>query len=336
MVFKVWDVDLDQEVRVIRRDPGADGPVALCFSPKGLIIASAKREKDKTVRLREADTGKEPRTFTCQSDSIRHLAISPDGKAIAAASRGKDNVIQVWDVTDGKERFVIGGLHFISEMAFSSDGSRLLAVQVEGDSKKRVVKSWDAATKRELSTVQLADGSMYGCAFSPDGARFAAIMSDDSDTKWLRVWDLTTGQELPGFRAAQVMPEAGSLAFSPDGTQLRIIGGTSEDWGYITTMIWDSARGKVIRTSPRFLPGGAAQPAISPDGLRLATGGGNEVMGQVTIYDAATGDETLTLHGIRKGVVSLAFSPDGRRLAAECEDGAIYVWDGTPVENAAR
>jgi WD40 repeat protein len=32
----------------------------------------------------------------------------------------------------------------------------------------------------------------------------------------------------------------------------------------------------------------------------------------------------------------LAFSPDGHRLAAMCEDGTIRVWDGTPVENAGR
>ena len=107
-------------------------------------------------------------------------------------------------------------------------------------------------------------------------------------------------------------------------------------WANRTAMVWDSARGEVIRTSPRFLPGNAAQPAISPDGLRLATGGGNEVMGEVTLWDAATGEETLTLRGIRKRVVSLAFSPDGHWLVAECSDGTIRVWDGTPVENAAR
>ena len=53
------------------------------------------------------------------------------------------------------------------------------------------------------------------------------------------------------------------------------------------------------------------------------------------LADAATGDETLTLRGIRKRVLSLAFSPDGHWLVAECSDGTIRVWDGTPVENVA-
>src|SRR5262249_60538122 len=137
-----------------------DGPVRLPFRSKGLILASAKRDKDKPVRLREAGTGKELRPFTCQSDSIGLLTFSPDGKAVAAAGWKdgvKDGVIQVWDVTGGKDRFVIGDLHFIASMAFSSDGSRLLAVQDEGDRKTHVAKSWDAATGREMPAVQLAD-----------------------------------------------------------------------------------------------------------------------------------------------------------------------------------
>jgi WD40 repeat protein len=170
-------------------------------------------------------------------------------------------------------------------------------------------------------------------AFSPDGTRFAAIMRGDSDTERLRVWDLTTGQEFPAFRAVRVDYWITSLFFSPDGT--RLISAGNDGKGKNTATLWDAATGEKIRTFRRFLPGGSARPAISPDGLRLATGGGNEVMGEVTLWDAATGDETLTLRGIRKRVVSLAFSPDGHWLVAECEDGAIRVWDGTPVENAA-
>jgi WD40 repeat protein len=336
MVSKVWDVDLDQEVRVIRRDPAAE--VALSFSSNGLILASAKRDKDKTVRLREAGTGKELRTFTCQSDSIRGLTFSPDGKAVAAAGwkdGGKDGLIQVWDVTGGKERFVIGDLHFIHSMAFSSDGSRLLAVQDEGDRRTHVVKSWDAATGREMPAAQLADGWMGANAFSPDGTRFAAIMREvHSDTERLRVWDLTTGQEFPAFRAVRVDYWITSLFFSPDGTRLISAGHDGREKN--TATLWDAATGEKIRTFRRSLPGSAARPAISPDGLRLATGGGNEVMGEVTLWEAATGDETLTLRGIPKDVYSLAFSPDGHRLAAMCADGTIRVWDGTPVENAAR
>jgi WD40 repeat protein len=172
-------------------------------------------------------------------------------------------------------------------------------------------------------------------AFSPDGARFAAFLGGHPDTSRLRVWDLTTGQELPAFRGAREGWMTWSLSFSPDGTRL-ISADKAPAPGKNTVTLWDAATGEKIRTFQRLLPGNPAGPAISPDVLRLATGGGNEFMGEVTLWDAATGDETLTLRGIRKGVVSLAFSPDGHWLVAECEDGTIRVWDGTPVENAGR
>src|SRR5262249_57336365 len=78
IVIKVWDVDLDQEVRVIRSDAAANGPVALSFSSNGLILASAKGVKDQTVCLRAAGTGKESRTFTCPAHSVHHPTITPD------------------------------------------------------------------------------------------------------------------------------------------------------------------------------------------------------------------------------------------------------------------
>ena len=52
--------------------------------------------------------------------------------------------------------------------------------------------------------------------------------------------------------------------------------------------------------------------SFSPDGKRLIFGSGN---GTVTLWDAATGQEMLTLKGQLGRVNSVSFSPDGRRLA---------------------
>ncbi|GEM_PF-4723545 len=67
--------------------------------------------------------------------------------------------------------------------------------------------------------------------------------------------------------------------------------------------------------------------AFGPDGKRLASGSDDAT---VRIWDATTGQETLTLRAKHRSVRSVAFSPDGHRLVAT--GAALNIWDATPRE----
>ncbi len=106
--------------------------------------------------------------------------------------------------------------------------------------------------------------------------------------------------------------------------------------------VWDAQTGQEL-LSLRGHASSVSSVAFSPDGKRLASGSGTWdatkrafVSGEVKLWDAQTGQEMLTLKGHTAMVVSVAFSPDGKRLASGSGDdinrypprpGEVKVWD---------
>jgi hypothetical protein len=64
--------------------------------------------------------------------------------------------------------------------------------------------------------------------------------------------------------------------------------------------------------------------AISPDGRKLVSGGGETAL---VLWDARAGKELRRLEGHGGRVWAVAFSPDGRRVASGSFDHSIRLWD---------
>jgi WD40 repeat protein/predicted Zn-dependent protease len=97
--------------------------------------------------------------------------------------------------------------------------------------------------------------------------------------------------------------------------------------------VWDARTGQQL-LDLRGHTGRVSGVAFSPDGKRLASGSmvldlqkQRMVSGELKVWDAQTGGPLLTLRGLTGPVCSVAFSPDGKRLAGGSGDARVQVWD---------
>jgi eukaryotic-like serine/threonine-protein kinase len=106
-----------------------------------------------------------------------------------------------------------------------------------------------------------------------------------------------------------------ALAFHPSGRQLAV--GHADK----SVSVYDLPTGRrlhhlVVSASPHAL-------AFHQSERRLAVAAGNAVW----LFDTDTGRELATLRHASARTRSVAWRPDGRRVAAGCNDGTIHVWD---------
>jgi WD40 repeat protein len=251
------------------------------------------------------------------------LALSPDGRLLAVGCSDPYRIggeappvpAYVISLPDGRIRHELPGhSRFVHAVTFRPDGKWLATLGDEG-----TIRVWDAGSGRELralnaSTVGLGV-ELAGLGWSPDGRRLASALGDGL----VRIWDPATGRE-----TARIAHSARSVAWSPDGARIA----TGGDSG-LEIRPWDPGderpHGPVLR-----LPGRVTSLSWSPDGRRLAVTSdetdGSRITSGLTVWDATSGEKVLRVAAV-SALWSVAFSPDGTRLATGGKEGIVRIFD---------
>lgn len=214
----------------------------------------------------------------------------------------------------------------VFNIVFSPDGKYLATA-----SKDRRATLWDTATGKEIRTFKDHGGSVYSVCFSPDGKKLATACADH----FVRIWDRDAGDKellhLQGHTG-----EVYHVVFSPDGNRLASCGADN------SVILWDATKGQQLHKLEGHT-NRVVTVSFSPDGTRLASASGTAVgsstttaAGEVKIWDTATGLEVRTLSPAGTGVLTVAFSPDGKRLAGACQDRKVRLWETATGDEALK
>jgi len=344
--IRLWDVPTGREIG--RLEGHTSFVSSLVFCPDGKKLASGSG--DQTIRVWDVPSQTCLDTLRGHRLEVYRVALLPDGKTLVSGC--KDGTVCVWDTSETHPRQDYITLPDTVTFCFEPDSQSILTVGKSGVTRRSGPKFEQSEPLPEID----ADWSSNP-VFSGDGHYLAGGSTDgvqiwDLQRRTLRCqltnvtdsmpleffgngkglvtlsrsgstlveWDLVTQRERHSWNApVHLLPTLTrrTLATSPDSQQLIAIGIEGD---ILCANLNDGSEHK-----PGLNILEASCIDYSPDGKFLAV---SSHLGLARVWDTATWGERATLSGYLVGLTSLAYSPDGDRLATG-SDGkeAIRIWD---------
>ncbi|MGE4003053.1 MAG: protein kinase [Planctomycetaceae bacterium] len=293
----VWNAESARRVSLFDTD---DGPRALCltFSPDGRSVMAGNIEGE--IDRIDAETGRHE-VFITQVDVVESLTLFAGGRWLATVDRS--GAVQLHQLPSSSDDASAVGSTWpfrwlahegrALSLAASPDGQTLVSGGRDG-----MIHVW--TLDRGATRWSLSHEPEFGVTDPAMGPRDRLTVAD----RQIEVWDLGTRQLVDSF--APVDGRWSEVACSADGRFLAAvrIGGLA---------VFDLASKQIVNEWPHNQLDGGFRLAISADGRLIALADFTE-REFVDVYDREDPQNPLRLPA--RQCDDLAFSPDGRMLAA--------------------
>jgi WD40 repeat protein len=279
------------------------------FSLDGKLVAIAARSSSgATVKVREAQTGKELATSVQDKATAKDVAFSPDNEILAIAGddlqrRGQQpGTLKYLELSTGKIAVTDDStMKSPSRLCFGPSGEFVATVEIDG-----TVTLWDAVKRTSAARFPDPDGSKFAVAFSGDGTLLAAA-GRGGNVRLINVGEKT---QRPNLKGKDSDGRSTCYQFGRDGKTLAV--GTATGAVYL----WDVATGERLAGRTALRDGSITSLSFSLAGDVLAIANDK---GHVAIWKPGGGDpeEILPPDGARhETVCEVQFLPDGKLLVA--------------------
>ncbi len=302
---RVWDIETGS-LRTMVHHADAVADIAFTHTGEQLLTGSW----DGTAHLWDLDLGHSDGALLRlplprRADAV---AFSPNGTQLAVGTG--DGTIQLWDPATGMHRATLTGHRIdVLAVAYSPKGRLLATASWDGS-----VRVWDARSREHQLTLSGHTGPVVALAWSTDGKRLVTASRDGTAA----VWDAGGARIQSVSHGAPVV----DAALAADGEQLITVGADNH------AQQWMVKTGDPVKSATDEP---ASAVTVSPNGRHLALAGKDAIR----VLDFATGETQATCGGYADTVTNLAFSRDGKLLAAASRDQTARVWEISTGETIA-
>jgi len=272
--------------------------MTLDFSHDGKTLVSG--HEDGSIHMWDAFSGKLLAKWDAHRKSVSAFSFHYENDKLASA--GEDCLIHIWDLATRKAlKTLKGHSDRIPALAWHPSGDILISAG--WDTTARV---WDTTTAEPLMLLNSHSDQVHTLAYSKDGKTLAVADSDFA----IHIW-----QDPRAGRVQFVLQghteEIRALAFSNDGTRLASAGVDR------VVHLWDVQEGRLVAgPSPRARHGIALV-----NGESLISTAGSTIQG----WEQESAEAAWVPQG--EAVLSVATSPDGKRLATSGQAPEIKLWN---------
>jgi len=358
----VWDTTKSKPVSTVvvhSRQPHPAAISAFAFSPDSQFLATVSPDQAGfKIHIFEPPSLRplnRPMVSSDAAGSRVSLAYSTDGQTLMTVNRDNRR-IQLWDVKTNAARDAFAGVSFghasssgdvAATSSFSPDGALLAGHRATEANDDWSPCLWDARNGKVWRRLKNAAGGALAGAFTPRG-NLVTLNLDGTVTQWFTQTSAARGVLTAEDTVTSLaFVEGDRLVSVTAGARLQVWNAANES--QLVEEKLSSTSGLIGLPKSRFLAAGVTKPlvvwnaasgkeqaavatklaptvtAVSLKTMRLAFADGASIV----LWDMVANKRLATLYPEGKAgqIQTLAFHPNGERLAAGGQDKMLRIWD---------